>query len=246
MAALRRELRVFSNLEALTAAATVLVIDAARRAIAERDRFLWVLSGGTTPLPVYQLLAGPIYSGQLDWSRVHVFWGDERCLSPQDPENNYKQARDSLLGNVPLPPKNIHRIESELDPLMAASNYVGVLKEYASAPMEWPSFDLVLLGMGDDGHTASLFPGSDPKAPGPAMAVTAEYQDRPSRRVTLTANVFNSAREIAFLVSGKSKSEVLASVLFGEYRPQALPAQRIRPVSGDVLWMLDQAAANPA
>jgi 6-phosphogluconolactonase len=245
MAALRRELRVFSNLEALSAAAAVLAIDTARRAIAERGRFLWVLSGGNTPLPLYQLLAGPTYSGQIDWARVHVFWGDERCVSPEDPENNYKQARDSLLGNVPLPPENIHRFESELDPSVAVSHYALVLRAFASPPLQWPQFDLVLLGMGDDGHTASLFPGSDPNAPGPVMAVTAKYQDRPSRRLTLTANVFSSAREVMFLVSGDSKSRVLASVLFGEFHPQALPAQRIRPVSGEVVWMLDQAAANP-
>jgi 6-phosphogluconolactonase len=235
---------VFSSLEALSAAAAVLVIDTARRAVAERGRFLWVLSGGTTPGPLYQLLAEPIYSGQIDWARVHVFWGDERCVSADDPENNCKQARDSLLGNVPLPPENVHRIESELDPSIAASKYARLLKEYASPPLQWPQFDLVLLGMGEDGHTASLFPGSDPEASGPAMAATAQYQDRPSRRVTLTANVFNSASQIVFLVSGKSKSKALTSVLFGEFRPQDLPAQRIRPVSGDVVWMLDQAAAN--
>jgi 6-phosphogluconolactonase len=244
MTTIKPDVRIFDSLEALSQAAAQLFIESSARAIMDRGRFLAALSGGNTPLKSYELLAQSPYHEQVDWARIHVFWGDERCVPPEDLENSYRQAHDVLLGHVPIPSENIHRLHSELEPETAALNYALVLKQFASPPLDWPRFDLVLLGMGDDGHTASLFPGSDVNVTSPTLAVTAHYQDRPANRVTLTPIVFNSARRILFLISGESKSQTLANVLFGEYHPVQLPAQRIRPTDGELIWMVDQSAAS--
>jgi 6-phosphogluconolactonase len=147
------------------------------------------------------------------------------------------------LGKVPVPAQNIHRIRSELDPEAAAEDYERVLRRYSTMPLEWPRFDLALLGLGEDGHTASLFPGTDVDASRPVLATSGHYQDRPAWRVTLTPLVFNCASKIMFLVAGSDKAGILVDVLCGEYRPATLPAQRICPTEGDSIWMLDRAAA---
>jgi 6-phosphogluconolactonase len=244
MAGMKPDVRIFEDLELLSRAAAELFAQCSAQAILERGRFQVALSGGSTPLKSYELLAQSPFHEQVDWPNVHVFWGDERCVPPEDLENSYRQAHDVLLGHVPIPAENVHRLQSDLEPLAAAINYALVLKQFASPPLAWPRFDLVLLGMGSDGHTASLFPGSEVSPSSPTLAVTAHYQDRPADRVTLTPPVFNSARRVVFLVSGQSKSEMLAHVLYGEYRPEQIPAQRIRPTDGELIWMVDQDAAE--
>jgi 6-phosphogluconolactonase len=244
MANAKPDVRIFENLELLSQAAAEFFIETCAQAITERGRFLVALSGGNTPTELFKLLAQSPYREQIDWTRVHVFWGDERCVPIEDLENNFRQANDVLLKHVAIPLKNIHRIKSELEPAGAAEEYAFTLKQFASASVDWPRFDLVLLGMGEDGHTASLFPGSEVNVSTPTTAVTAKYQDRPANRVTLTPLVFNSARRIIFLVSGASKSQTLANVLYGEYHPEQLPAQRIRPTDGKLIWMVDQLAAS--
>jgi len=237
-------IHIFKDIQELSIAAAELFVDSAAQAIAARGRFLTALSGGGTPKPLYELLAQAPYRNQIEWSKVHAFWGDERCVSPTDPGNNYFQAKQALFDHVPLPVENIHRAASELDPEDAAKEYAHILNNFSEAPFAWPRFDLVLLGMGDDGHTASLFPGSQVQTETPAIAVTANYQDRPARRISLTPLVFNAARRVAFLAVGKSKSETLASILNGVYHPELLPAQRIHPIDGEVLWLVDEAAAS--
>jgi 6-phosphogluconolactonase len=180
----------------------------------------------------------------MEWEHIHVFWGDERCVAVDDPGNNYGQAREAFLAHVPIPQYNIHRIQSDLGPAAASMDYTLLLRRFAEAPLDWPRFDLVLLGMGEDGHAASLFPGSPTDVTDAVIGVTAQYQDRPANRVTLTPVVFNSARHILFLVSGQSKSETLASVLKGGYHPDQLPAQRIQPTDGELTWFVDAAAAS--
>jgi 6-phosphogluconolactonase len=244
MAAVRPDVRIFEDLEALSEAAAVLVIEACAQAVTQRGRALVALCGGTTPARLYDLLAHTPYTEQVDWPSLHVFWGDERCVPPEDIDSNYRQAKDALLSLVPVPSQNIHRVQSEMEPAEAAAAYALTLKLFASPPLDWPRFDLVLLGMGEDGHTASLFPGSPVEMPGATAAVTADYQGRPARRVTLTPQVFNSARSVLFLAAGESKSQTLASVLNGDYRPALLPAQRVRPSDGQLIWLVDQAAAN--
>ncbi len=241
---MKPDVRIFENIESLSEAAAELFVETCAQAIVERGRFLAALSGGNTPTELFKLLAQSPHREQMDWTHVHVFWGDERCVPIEDLENSYRQAHDVLLKHVPIPLKNIRRIQSNLEPVAAAEDYARVLKEFATSPLNWPRFDLVLLGMGEDGHTASLFPGSEVNVSTPTMAVTAQYQNRPANRVTLTPLVFNSARRIIFLVSGAGKSQTLANVLYGEYRPEKLPAQRIRPVDGELIWMVDKLAAK--
>jgi 6-phosphogluconolactonase len=228
---------IFKDLSALSASAAKLFVESAAQAIAERGQFLVVLSGGSTPTALYRLLV----DAPIDWPRVHVFWGDERCVPVDDPGNSYAQARDVLLAHVPIPADNVHRVESELELASAAQAYAATLSRFHSP---WPRFDLVLLGMGDDGHTASLFPGSPVDETEPVIAVTAHYQDRPANRVSLTPLVFNDARQVMFLAVGESKSEALVRVLKGAYLPQELPAQRIHPSDGKIFWLVDEAAAS--
>jgi len=190
------------------------------------------------------MLAGEPQRDQIEWEKTFVFWGDERCVPPDDPGSNYHQADEILLSQVPLPEKNILRVKGELDPSAAAADYARVLKEYAAAGLDWPRFDLILLGMGADGHTASLFPGSEVKATSPTLAVTANYQDRPARRVSLTPPVINSARKILFLVSGADKAPAIERVLSNPAFPKQYPAQRIQPTDGELIWFLDEDAGS--
>lgn len=222
----------------------------AQKAVEARGRFLLVLSGGSTPQPLYRRMAQPPYRDDVPWSQTHVFWGDERMAPPEDAQSNYGQARELLLSHVPVPPEQIHPIPAGPGPEDAAAAYAETLAHWAeqsgATERAWPRLDLVLLGLGSDGHTASLFPGSaiieeERRA---ARAVHAEYEDRPAKRVTLTPPVFNSARQILFLVTGGDKAEALAGVLEGEDDPMRWPAQRIRPEDGWFSWLVDRAAAR--
>ena len=236
-------IRIFKDLEELSRAAAELFVEQAATSIAERNQFLAALNGGSTPNRLFQLLATE-YRPKVEWTKVHVFWGDERCVPPDDPGSSYGQARDILLRHVPIPDTNIHRIKGELDPASASEDYSRVLKDFATPSLDWPRFDLVYLGMGEDGHTASLFPGSPVEIYEPAIPVTAQYQDRPANRVTLTPAVFNTAHLIAFMATGEKKAQTLAEVLGDRYNPELYPAQRIRPDDGRLIWLVDESAAG--
>jgi len=241
---MKSKIKIFKSIDDLSLAAAQFFIESCSQAIAERGRFLTALSGGSTPNRLYQLLAGASYRDQIDWQKVHVFWGDERCVPANDPGNNSFQARTALLDHVNIPADHIHRVKSELEPASAALEYARTLVEFSAPPLDWPRFDLVLLGMGDDGHTASLFPSTPVDVSEPVIAVTANYQDRPANRVSLTPRVFNSARRIIFLISGLSKAVTLPQVLSDISKMDLLPAQRIQPAEGELLWLVDEAAAG--
>jgi len=232
--------RIFKDADELSRAAAELFVTLAVQAIRERGRFLVALSGGSTPMALYRLLARE----PIDWTRIHVFWGDERLVLPEDAENSYGQAREALLKHIPIPTENIHRVASELDPVAAARDYASILREFAAPPLDWPRFDLVLLGLGEDGHTASLFPGSPVDATEPVIAVTAQYQGRPARRVTLTPPVFNAARQVIFLVTGANKAVTLKGVFSDYNSSEQIPAKRIQPADGQVTWLVDKAAGK--
>lgn len=207
----------------------------------ERAPFSVALSGGGTPRGLYEKLAAAPFKAQIQWTRVHVFWGDERCVPPDDPGSNYHLARETLLDRVPIPSENIHRMRGECAPEAAARLYDDELRAFFGSPM--PRFDLVLLGMGVDGHTASIFPNSTTlreitRAVAPASA---EYADRPASRITLTLPAINAARCVIFLVSGADKAEILREVLDSENL--RYPAQLIHPVMGKLVWIVDAAAA---
>lgn len=243
MSGMNPEVRIFQDLEFLSRASAKIFLDQARRSIEDHGRYLVALNGGSTPERLFQLLAAE-KTGEMDWGGTHIFWGDERCVPPGDAGSNYGQARELLLRRVNIPDGNIHRIQGELGPVGAAKDYIRILEQFASPALEWPRFDLVLLGMGEDGHTASLFPGSPLAASDPALAVTAHYQDRPAERVTLSPPVFNSARLILFMVVGANKAQALGSVLTGPPQPELYPAQRIVPKDGKLIWLVDDAAAS--
>lgn len=240
---MKPDIRIFKDVEELSRAAADLFVEQAAQSTAERNRFLVALNGGSTPNRLFQLLATD-YHERVDWSRVHVFWGDERCVPVDDPGSSYGQAREMLLNHVPILDSNIHRIKGELGPAEAAKEYSVILKEFASPPFEWPRFDLVYLGMGEDGHTASLFPDSPVDVSAPTMPVTAHYQDRPANRVTLTPVVFNSARMLAFMAAGEKKADTLTQVLIKSSNSAQYPAQRIDPIDGRLIWLVDAAAAS--
>lgn len=211
------------------------------RAVDERGRFSVALSGGNTPRSVYALLANQ--HKELPWDRVHIFFGDERAVPPQHPDSNFRMASESLLSLVPIPGKNVHRIRAELDPESAAQDYEGQLREFFHLTAnDWPRFDLVLLGLGDDGHTASLFPGTVALSERSRIVATNWVEKLQSFRITLTFPVLNHAAEVIFLVSGESKAQILSDVL----RPGAkrYPAQSVSPESGRLLWLADQDAAR--
>jgi 6-phosphogluconolactonase len=243
------ELKVFADLDALVQAAAEEIARSATSAIDAIDshgRFTIALSGGSTPKPVYRRLAEEPYRDRIDWHRVHVFWGDERHVPPDHPESNFGMAHDALLSRVPLPAGNVHRIRAEKpDAQRAADDYAWTLRSaFDLDEGQWPRFDLVLLGIGADGHTASLFPGSDALRERERLVVAPWVSTLSAFRITLTAPVFNRAACALFLVSGEEKAEALRSVLEGDLQPDRFPAQLVRPDDGKLLWLADRAAAR--
>jgi len=208
----------------------------ARSAIAERGRFTVALSGGSTPEPVYRRLAQDPWTGSIDWSLVEVFWGDERCVDPDHPDSNFRMARQSLLDGVDVPTSSIHRMRGELPPSEAARAYE---REIVRVLGSGGRFDMVLLGLGHDGHTASLFPGTPAVAERERAVVPVWVERLDAWRVTITLPVINSARDVVFLVSGSRKADVVGRVLAGE----ELPAARVDPRRGTLTWLLDSEAA---
>ena len=240
---MKPDLRIFKDTELLSRHAAEIFAERAAQSITARDRFLVALNGGGTPTRLFQLLATK-YRDNVDWTKIHIFWGDERCVPPNDPGSSYGQARDLLLSHVPIPDANIHRIQGDLEPAEASRDYALTLSRFASPPLEFPRFDLVYLGMGEDGHTASLFPGSPVDVTEATLPVTAHYQDRPANRVTLTQLVFNQARMVVFMATGEKKAITLAKVLSDRYNPELYPAQRIEPKDGELIWLVDEDAAG--
>ncbi len=237
------QLNIFKDSEKLSQHAAQIFVEQAAQAIKERDRFLVALNGGGTPTRLFQLLASD-YKDKMDWNKVHIFWGDERCVPPDDAGSSYGQARDLLLSHVPIPDSNIHRVQTDLGPAEASRDYALTLSGFASPPLAVPRFDLVYLGMGEDGHTASLFPGSPVDVTESTLPVTAHYQDRPANRVTLTQLVFNQAHMVVFMATGEKKAITLAEVLSNRYNPELYPVQRIEPKDGELIWLVDEDAAS--
>lgn len=240
--------QIFPNTEYLARSAAEIFIQLAEESIAEHGVFRVSLSGGSTPVSLYALLASEPFSERVDWSRVHFFWGDERCVPPDHPDSNFYRAKQTLFEQVPVPESNIFRIPAELRPEQAAELYEEVLLRYFSKVEEEDirsraRFDLVLLGMGDDGHTASLFPGT-PAIHEQVRWVAAQWVDKLAAfRITLTPAILNRAAHVLFLVSGEGKSYTLQRVVYGSYQPDRYPAQVIRPEAGEVRWLVDELAA---
>jgi 6-phosphogluconolactonase len=248
-AAARSAIEISPNLAALSDAAAERIAAAAEHAIDAHGRFVIALSGGSTPRRTYELLASEPHASRVDWSCVHVVWGDERCVPPSDADSNYRMARAALLDHVPIPATNVHRMHGEDDPAAAAASYEIALRTLFNTPDGPPAtapgkcIDLALLGLGDNGHTASIFPESAAVSE-QRRWVMAEYVPAVSMwRITLTAPTINAASEVLFLVAGGDKAEVLQRVLEGPRVPRELPAQLIAPTPGQIHWLVDVAAA---
>jgi 6-phosphogluconolactonase len=237
---------VWPKPEAVAQAAAQLFMEAASKAASARGVARIAISGGITPKRMFSLLADPAqpFHAQIPWAKLMLYWVDERCVSPTDADSNYRMTRETLLDHVPLPPENIFRMEGELDPEEAANRYETFLRNSMRLEgAELPTFDLILLGMGDDGHTASLFPHTAAIDELGRLVVANHVPQKDTWRITLTWPVINQGREVAFLIEGGAKVDVLAEVLLGPHDPERLPSQLIRPANGKLSFLLDQAAA---
>ena len=241
-------IETFPTPERLADAVARHIVARAAGAISATGRFTLALAGGSTPLDAYALLATDALAHRVEWGRVHVFWGDERCVPPDDPRSNYRMAKEVMLDRVPIPAHQIHRIRGEDDPEKAAAEYERELRALLGgeerALNEVKGLDLALLGLGEDGHTASLFPGQAAVHETARWVMAVYVPEMTMWRITLTPALLNTARHVTFVVSGANKALRLQQVLGGPFTPGVLPAQAIRPLEGRLTWMVDQAAAG--
>ena len=233
---------VFDDPEQVAEAAADRFVQIASQAVDAKGRFSVALAGGSTPKRVYELLASDEYRNRVDWPKAHIFFGDERCVPPDHNDSNYRMAAATLLSRVPVPVENVHRITGEGDAVANARLYEDELRAYFDHE-EWPEFDLVMLGMGDDGHTASLFPETTALKETSAWVTSNWVEKFKVFRITLTAPAINHAAHVMFLVTGAGKALRLPEVLRGPREPERLPSQLISPESGSLEWLLDRAAA---
>ena len=234
------EIKVFPTPEALAHAAAELVVAVGEAAIELRGAFSIALSGGSTPKALHQLLASDEFRDQLDWTKVEIFFGDERCVPPEHADSNYRMAKETLLSKVPIPGDNVYRMRGEIDPNDAAKEYGQMLKEKFGDG----GLDLILLGMGDDGHTASLFPQTEALHETKHRCVANHVEKLNTWRITMSAPFINRAAQVAILVAGASKAQRLSEVLEGKRDPERLPVQLIQPDPGQLTWMIDAGAAG--
>jgi len=239
-----REILIEPNPEAVARTAASEFIQQAVAAAQAKGHFAVALSGGSTPRTLYSLLASDAYRDRLPWDKIHFFWGDERHVPPDHPDSNYRMAREAMLSKVPVPAGNIHRIKTEqADAGAVAAQYEAELRSFfQTADGQFPRFDLVLLGMGPDGHTASLFPGTAALAERQRLVVANRVEKLGTYRITLTLPVLNNAACVMFLVTGEDKAQVLKEVLEGE--PDRYPSQLIKAVNGRLIWVVEQSAAS--
>lgn len=233
--------------DAVAAAAAHLFTESAVAAVTARATARIAISGGSTPKRMFTLLADPAkpYAVAVPWAKLELFWVDERCVPPDHPDSNYKMTKEALLDHVPLPASQVHRMEGELDPAEAAAKYDSEIRNtFKLEGAETPAFDLVLLGMGDDGHTASLFPHTEALHETASIVTPNHVPQKDTWRITLTLPVILQGRKVAFLIEGAAKAAILADVLLGPYDPESKPSQLIRPASGELSLLLDSAAAS--
>ena len=210
----------------------------------EKEKLFIALSGGSTPEFIFQFLAKE-YSSKIDWSRVHLFWGDERCVPPDDDDSNFGMTRKHLLSHIDIPEENIHRIKGENDPAVEADRYSKEIKNKVPSKNSFPAFDLVMLGIGEDGHTASIFPDQMKLLKSDKICEVAVQQSSSQKRITLTGRVINNAERIIFLVTGKKKAGIIREIMEGgPIKKEKYPAANINPVNGTINYFMDSEAAE--
>src|SRR5258707_544909 len=242
-----REIRILADANGIAQTAAAEFLEAARESGREKDSFYVALAGGSTPKVLYGLLASnPLLQAKVPWSKIQFFFGDERHVPPDNAESNFRMASEAMLGKAPVDPKQVHRIKGEKrNATQAAEEYEQELRaSFRLAADQLPRFDLVLLGMGPEGHTASLFPGTKALKEERRLVVSNWVGKLYTDRITFTPPVLNNAARVIFMVHGEEKAPALKAVLEGPYEPEQLPAQMIQPKQGKVLWLVDAAAAR--
>jgi len=242
---------IFPTVHKTAAAAAERFAELAQKAVTDHGQFFVALSGGSTPEPMYQLLGEKAWKNKVEWSKVHLFWSDERCVSPQDEDSNYRMTRMSLLQHIPAKEENIHRIKGELEPERAADEYEKVLRKIFGVdesrdddPPGFPRFDLVMLGLGENGHTASLFPDTRALEEDKRWVVANFIPEMDAWRITFTYPLINHAAHIMFLVTGEKKALIFHELLEGNNEQLEYPALGIEPLDGTLEWFVDEAAAS--
>ena len=234
----------FANLDTLSQQAAQYTVRLANQSIVTHGRFTIALAGGSTPKELYALLAAEPYRSQIDWTSVEVFWGDERCVPPDSEESNFRMAHEELLSKVPIPASQVHRMPADWPDLEAASEAYTAEMRRTFGTDGIPSFDLIQLGLGPEGHTASLFPHQASLHEQQRLVMPVTTPKPPPQRLTFTPPLLNTAQHVLFLVAGAEKADAVHAILEGEYQPDEYPAQIVRPPNGEVTWMLDAAAAG--
>jgi 6-phosphogluconolactonase len=234
----------FPDTDTLSHEAARYIVQTAQAAIAAYGRFTFALSGGNTPKKLYGLLGSETYRTQIDWARVEIFWSDERCVPPESEDSNYRMAKEVLLDRAPIPPAQVHRIQAEITDRDAASLAYTQEMQRVFSGESIPAFDLIQLGMGPEGHTASLFPHQASLHEQQRLVMPVTVPKPPPPRLTFTPPLLNAAHRILFLVTGADKAEAVQAVIEGPYQPDEYPAQIVRPHTGEVTWMFDSAAAG--
>ena len=238
------QIAIYPDIDTLSHEAAQYIVRIASESIVTRGRFTIALSGGTTPRTLYGLLGSEPYRSQIDWALVHIFWSDERCVPPDSPDSNYHMAHEVLLSRIPIPAQQVHRMPADQPDRYAASQAYAEEMQRTFGTNGIPSFDLIQLGMGPEGHTASLFPHQASLHEQQRLVIPVSVPKPPPDRLTFTPPVLNAARNVLFLVTGADKADALHAVLEGPYQPDEYPAQIVRPPHGEVLWMLDTAVAQ--
>ncbi|MGE3536325.1 MAG: 6-phosphogluconolactonase [Candidatus Tectimicrobiota bacterium] len=245
MSSLQREIRRCDDATALAQQTAEAFVRVAQASVAARGRFTVALAGGSTPKAAFALLASAAYREHVPWQHIHVFWGDERHVPPDHADSNYRMAHESMLAHVPIPAAHIHRILSEQEAHKAAEAYTATLQQaFGLRNGELPRFDLILLGMGPDGHTASLFPGTSAVHERTQLVVAPWVEKFHTFRITMSPPVLCNAEHVVFAAGGADKAETLQQVLEGPYNPDMYPSQVVQPTHGTLLWLVDQAAAR--
>ena len=245
MSPAEREVRICDDAAALAQQAVAEFVRLAGESVAARGRFTVALAGGSTPRAAYALLASATYRDRVPWQQIYIFWGDERHVLPDHPDSNYHMAYEAMLSQVPIPVDHIYRIAAEKDAQQAAEEYAATLRTFFDlSPGQLPRFDLILLGMGPDGHTASLFPGTGAVHDTTHLMAAPWVEKFHTFRITMTPAVLCHAAHVVFAAGGVDKAETLQQVLHGAYQPDVYPSQVVRPTNGRLLWLVDKAAAH--
>jgi len=239
---LKRSIKIFLTLEKLSLYFTQTLSESVNKTPVDRS-FSLALSGGSTPKVVFEFIASN-FKNSIDWNRVVIFWGDERCVSPENDESNYKMASDSLLNHIPIPDTNIIRIMGENDPLTEAKRYSEIVSKGIPSVNGNPQFDMIMLGLGDDGHTASIFPNNIHLFDSKNLFEVSEHPDTKQKRITATGTIINNSKAVFFLATGKNKSEKVCQILEKKNNSKNYPASLVDPINGELTWLLDNLSAE--